>query len=60
MTFTVKQLRDRLLGANVNDDDVIRVVFHGYDQPSLNLAATDMRSGPNNDFLIITECPRST
>ena len=54
--MTTQQLAE-LLGdyAEDNPEAEMRIVYHGYELPSLNLPISDVRYGPNHDVLIVAE-----
>lgn len=57
--MTVRQLRERLAEVHPNDqDEELRVVFHGWEKQSFNLPVVAAQEGPNRDFQFIVEEPK--
>ena len=54
--LTVRQLQWLLTNPDLDLNARVHVVFHGKEQPSFNIVASDARQGANgDDFLIIVE-----
>ncbi len=60
MAMTVKQLAEALMeDPRTTGDEIVHIVFHGYERLSFNLPVTEARRGANgNDFIIMCEEPR--